>query len=59
MHPASQSLQEYPEMNVPFRRIHQLLGASGSERIQMMARIGYGPKVFASPRWPLEKRLIT
>ena len=46
-------------MDVPFRRIHQLLGASGSERIQMMARIGYGPMVFASPRWPLEKRLIT
>ena len=59
MHPASQSLQEYPEMDVPFRRIHQLLGASGSERIQMMARVGYRPKVFASPRWPLEKRLIT
>ena len=59
MHPASQSLQEFPEMDVPFRRIHQLLGATGIERIQMMARIGYGPKVFASPRWPLEKRLIT
>lgn len=58
MHPMSQSLQEYPEMDAPFRKVHALLGATGRERIQMMARIGYGPNAPASPRWPLEKGII-
>ncbi len=57
MHPASQALQEFPEMAGPFARIHALLAADGGERVQMLARIGYGPAVPPSPRWPLESRL--
>lgn len=58
-HPMSQSLQEYPEVATAFARIRQLLGASGDERIQMLARIGYGPSGAASPRWPMESHIIT
>jgi hypothetical protein len=54
MHPASQSLQEFPEMAEQYRRIHSLLGASGDQRVQMLARIGYGPATEPAPRWPLE-----
>lgn len=55
MHPMSQSLQEYDEVADSYRAVHELLGASGDERIQMLARVGYGPKVGPSPRWPVEK----
>jgi hypothetical protein len=56
MHPVSQSLQEFPEMREPFSRAHQLL-APGGGRVQMLARVGYGPKVPPSPRWPLHVKL--
>jgi len=59
MHPASQALQEFPEMTGPFDRIHALLAPGGNERVQMLARIGYGPSVPPSPRWPLESRLTS
>lgn len=54
MHPMSQSLQEYEEVADSYRAVHALLGASGEERIQMLARVGYGPKIGPSPRWPVE-----
>jgi hypothetical protein len=54
LHPNSQALQEYPEMAARFARLHQLLGARGSERVQMFGRIGYGPVTGPAPRWPLE-----
>jgi hypothetical protein len=53
MHPMSQSLQEYAEVADAYRAVHNLLGAKNDERIQMLARIGYGPTVGPSPRWPL------
>jgi hypothetical protein len=53
MHPMSQSLQEYAEVADAYRAVHNLLGAKNGERIQMLARIGYGPKIGPSPRWPL------
>ncbi len=53
MHPMSQSLQEYAEVADAYRAAHNLLGAKNDERIQMLARIGYGPTVGPSPRWPL------
>ncbi|WP_374130839.1 hypothetical protein [Sphingomonas sp. 28-62-20] len=58
MHPLSQSLQEYPEMTADYARVHRLLGASGSERVQMLARIGTAPPTLPAPRWPLEKHLV-
>lgn len=54
LHPVSQALQEYPEMAPEFARIHRLLGADGNKRVQMLARIGYGPATPPAPRWPLE-----
>lgn len=59
MHPLSQSLQEYPEMTAKFGEIHQILGVKQSERLQMLARMGYAPLVEPSPRWPLETHLKT
>jgi hypothetical protein len=56
MHPASQSLQEFPEMREQFNRAHHLLAPEGG-RVQMLARVGYGPQVPPSPRWPLETKL--
>jgi len=57
MHPMSQSLQEYQEVAPQFAAVHNLLGAKDGERVQMLARVGYGPKIGPSPRWPLEKHI--
>lgn len=59
MHPASQSLQEYPEVAPAFARVHALLGAAPPARVQMLARIGHGPATPPSPRWPLASHLVT
>ncbi|RGP42109.1 hypothetical protein BPTFM16_02420 [Altererythrobacter insulae] len=58
MHPMSQSLQEYDEVQPMFRRVHELLGASEDERVQMLARVGYGPATSPTPRWPLETHIV-
>jgi hypothetical protein len=58
MHPMSQSLQEYAEVAQALKTVHDLIGAKGEERVQMLARIGYGNPVDPSPRWPLESHLI-
>jgi len=56
LHPVSQVLQEFEEMRGPYRKAHELLAGPG-ETVQMLGRIGTGPKVPPSPRWPLESRL--
>lgn len=58
MHPMSQSLQEYREVSKAHAAVHRLLGAKGTERIQMLARIGHADPVAPAPRWPLEAHLI-
>lgn len=55
--PLSQALQEFPEMATPFRQVHERL-APGGGTVQMLSRIGYGPNVRTSPRWPLESRIM-
>ncbi len=57
LHPVSQALQEYPEMRPHYRAAHALLAAPG-ETVQMVGRLGYGPSVPESPRWPLEAKLM-
>lgn len=57
MHPMSQSLQEYAEVQPMYARVHELLDVSGEERVQMLARVGYGPETGPTPRWPLESHL--
>jgi len=58
MHPLSQALQEYPEMAADFTRVHHLLGAKGTERVQMLARIGTAPAALPAPRWPLDTHMV-
>ncbi len=58
LHPVSQALQEYPEMAPLYEEVHRKLDAADAgQRVQMLGRLGYGPKVAASPRWPLASRL--
>ena len=55
--PLSQALQEYPEMAALYRDLHARLAPQGGT-VQMLARIGYGPTVDPSPRWPLEAKTL-
>ena len=57
LHPVSQALQEYPEMKMYRDTAHQMLARPG-ETVQMLGRLGYGPNVTATPRWPLEAKVI-
>jgi cation transport ATPase len=58
MHPISQALQEYPEMQNPYREIHRLLAATDGLRVQMWARLGYGPEIQAAPRRGLNAHVL-
>lgn len=55
LHPVSQALQEFPEMAAPYARARAMLGEGGT--VQMLGRLGYGPAVPATPRWPVETRI--
>lgn len=57
VHPISQALQEYPEMSGHYNKVHSLLAKPG-HTLQMFARLGYGPSVSRTPRWPLEAKII-
>lgn len=57
MQPLSQALQEYPEMAALYKRIHERLAPDGGT-LQMFARIGYGPEVDPSPRWPVDAKVV-
>ena len=62
IHPLSQSLQEYEEMEPLYEEVHEkLVGSTGPNnsgvRIQMLGRLGYGPEVRPGPRWPIETRI--
>ncbi|NBU84104.1 MAG: twin-arginine translocation pathway signal protein [Sphingomonadaceae bacterium] len=56
IHPWSQSLQEYSEMEDIFREVHDLLGQG--RRLQMLFRIGYGPQIGPTPRRGLETHIV-
>lgn len=56
MQPLSQILQEYEEMADLYKQGHELLAPDG-ERVQMLARLGYGQAVSPSPRWPAATRI--
>jgi hypothetical protein len=56
-HPLSQALQEYPEMRDIYAQVHARF-APGGGTVQMLSRLGYGPSVPESPRWPLEAKLL-
>ncbi len=56
LHPVSQCLQEYPEMQQHYQRAHRLL-AEGGETVQMLGRLGYAAPVPPSPRWRLDDKI--
>ena len=57
MQPLSQALQEYPEQAELYAEAHERLAGPG-ETVQMLGRLGYGPRIGPSPRWPLESRIV-
>lgn len=56
LHPISQALQEYPEMDALYAKAHEMLAPEG-HTVQMLGRLGYGPQTPRTPRWPLEAKL--
>ncbi|MEM7634863.1 MAG: twin-arginine translocation pathway signal protein [Pseudomonadota bacterium] len=56
LHPVSQALQEYPEMAAHYKSAHDMLAQPG-HTVQMLGRLGFGPQVQETPRWPLETRI--
>lgn len=57
MHPLSQALQEYEEIADLYDEAKVALDAQPTQSVQMLARIGYGPSINASPRWPAQTRI--
>lgn len=57
VHPNSQALQEYVEMEKLFSAIHQELEVESPARVQMFVRMGYADAGLPSPRWPLASRI--
>lgn len=57
MHPWSQALQEYAEMAALHAQAETLLNAPGEARVQMLARVGYGPAVDPAPRRGLSEHI--
>ena len=55
--PMSQALQEYPEMAGHYEVVHGLLAPEGGT-VQMLGRLGYGPEIPVTPRWPLEAKIM-
>ena len=66
MHPMSQALQEFAEMEPHYERVHQLVLGRPAPRtphdatVQMFCRMGYAPDPApATPRRPLAKFVRT
>jgi Nitroreductase family len=57
MHPMSQALQEFEEMREVLKDLHRFLGVEQPRRVQMLARLGYGPDVAPTPRWAASTRI--
>jgi hypothetical protein len=59
MQPISQALQEYPEVAVPYREIHEQVGAPAPRfTVQMWARLGFAPTIQPSPRRGLDAHIV-
>ena len=59
VHPLSQILQEFPEMAEPYEAIQAELDVKPGGVIHMLGRVGYTKFPAASPRWPIESKLIS
>lgn len=59
MHPLSQVLQEYEEMQTLADDFNRLVGTSPGHRVQMLFRLGYAKDMEPSPRRKLNDLLLT
>ena len=59
VHPLSQCLQEFPEMNGPYADAQRALDVSANGVIHMLGRVGYAKFTAPSPRWPLMSKVVT
>lgn len=59
IHPLSQILQEFPEMAEPYEALRHELEVGPDGVVHMLGRVGYTKFPAASPRWPLESKLIS
>ncbi len=59
LHPVSQALQEFPEMDMTRGRLDKLLDTQAPKRLHMLARLGYGPSTPQTPRWAASTRIRT
>jgi len=58
VHPLSQILQEFPEMAEPYEDLRAELDIMPDGVVHMLGRVGYAQFPAASPRWPVESKLI-
>jgi hypothetical protein len=60
IHPLSQALQEFLEMEPMHEAIRRETGVASDERLQMFGRLGHpaAPGVRSAPRWPAESRIL-
>jgi hypothetical protein len=58
VHPVSQALQEFPEMQAPFGLARSLLAVPEGSTLQMLARLGYADPQPPAPRWPLQSKVV-
>lgn len=56
--PMSQAIQEYASVAPYYKSVHASLVEQAGDRVQMLARIGYGANTNLSPRWPLMTRVM-
>ena len=57
LHPHSQALQEYAEMQSLYEKVHEML-APGGGRVQMLGALGYADPVSPMPRWPVDAKIL-
>ena len=58
LHPFSESLQEYPEMENIRKQMEELNGVKGSEKVQMIVRLGRSDYQFFAPRRNVKDMMI-
>lgn len=60
IHPLSQGLQEFPEMEPMHEAIRRATAVAPSERLQMFGRLGHpaAPGIRVAPRWPADSRVL-
>ncbi|MEL7107822.1 MAG: twin-arginine translocation pathway signal protein [Pseudomonadota bacterium] len=58
VHPLSQILQEFPEMADPYEDLRAELDVMPDGVVHMLGRVGYTQFPAASPRWPVESKLL-